>query len=85
MELISQVEFLLQYDVIRYTVIAMVLLRIVFKPVFLILGKYVELTVEKDDDKKLHKIMDSKAYKMLAFIVDISASVKMPTLKKKDK
>jgi hypothetical protein len=81
--MIDQVTFLLQqYPWLQHVVAVMVLCRIVFKPVFAILGRYVELTLEEDDDKKLHKIMKSKAYKMTAFIVDMLASVKLPKIKK---
>jgi len=79
----EQVAFLLQtYPILQHVIAAMVICRIVFKPIFSILGKYVELTIEEDDDKKLHKFMRSKTYKMLAFIVDMLASVKLPKIKK---
>lgn len=84
MELITQLDLLLEYPIIKYSTAIMVVLRVIFKPLFLILGKYTELTVTKEDDKKLHKLMDSKAYKMTAFIVDMLGSVKMPSFKKKD-
>jgi len=79
----EQVAFLLQtYPILQHVIAVMVICRIVFKPIFSILGKYVELTIEEDDDKKLHKFMKSKTYKMLAFIVDMLASVKLPKIKK---
>lgn len=82
--MIDQVAFLLeQYPMLQHVVAIMVICRIVFKPLFQILGKYVELTIEEEDDKKLHKIMNSKAYKMTAFIVDMIASVKLPKIKGK--
>ena len=82
--MIDQVTFLLQqYPWLQHVVAIMVICRIVFKPLFQILGKYVELTVEEDDNKKLHKIMNSKAYKMTAFIIDMIASVKLPKIKRK--
>ena len=82
--MIDQVTFLLeQYPMLQHVVAIMVICRIVFKPLFQILGKYVELTIEEEDDKKLHKIMNSKAYKMTAFIVDMIASVKLPKIKGK--
>lgn len=82
--MIDQLTFILQqYPWLQHVVAVMVIGRIVFKPLFQILGKYVELTVEQDDDKKLHKFMKSKTYKMLAFIVDMAASVKLPKLKDK--
>lgn len=83
MELISQLDFILQYDWIRYTMVTMVVLRMLFKPIFAILGKYVELTIEESDDKKLHKIMKSKWYKLTVFIIDMISSVKLPKLKDK--
>ena len=82
--MIDQVTYLMQqYPWLQHLIAVMVVCRIVFKPLFQILGKYVELTVEEDDNKKLHKIMSSKWYKMVAFIVDLFASAKLPTLKKK--
>ena len=85
MELMSQLDYILQYDWVRYTMTAMVIFRMVFKPIFTIASKYVELTVEYDDDKKLKKFMNTKTYKMLVFVVDLLASVKMPKVKKDKK
>jgi hypothetical protein len=83
MELLSQLDFILQYDWVRYSMTAMVIFRLIFKPTFAILGKYVELTVEEDDDKRLKKFMKTKTYKMMAFIVELLASVKMPKVNNK--
>lgn len=81
--MIDQITFLLQqYPFLQHVVAVMIVCRVTFKPLFLILGKYVELTIEKDDNKKLHEVMDSKAYKMVAFIVDLLGSVKLPKIKK---
>jgi hypothetical protein len=82
--MIDQVTFIMQqYPWLQHLVAVMVICRIIFKPLFQILGKYVELTVEEDDNKKLHKIMASKSYKMASFIVDMLASVKLPQVKGK--
>ena len=82
--MIDQVTWILQqYPWLQHVVAVMVICRIVFKPLFAILGKYVELTIEEDDNKKLHKFMNTKAYKMMAFIVDMLSSVKLPKLKGK--
>lgn len=82
----DQIEFLLQtYPMLQHVIAIMVICRVVFKPIFAILGRYVELTVEQEDDKKLHKFMGTKTYKMIVFIVDMLASVKLPAVKKKDK
>lgn len=80
--MIDQITWLLQqYPWLQQLVAAIVVCRIVFKPLFKILEKWVELTIEEDDNKKLHKIMKSKGYKMAAFIVDMLVSVKLPKLK----
>ena len=70
---------------LQHVIAIMVICRVVFKPIFAILGRYVELTVEQEDDKKLHKFMGTKTYKMIVFIVDMLASVKLSAVKKKDK
>ena len=82
--MIDQVTFLLQnYPWIQHVVAVLIVCRIIFKPLFAILSKYVELTVEEDDDVKLKKFMKSKTYKMMSFIVDMVASVKLPQIKGK--
>ena len=49
--MIDQVAFLLQtYPWIQHVVAVMIVCRIIFKPIFTILAKYVELTVEEDDN-----------------------------------
>lgn len=81
--MLDQASYLLmEYPWLRDCVTVMIVCRIAFKPTFQILSKYVELTVDKDDDKKLNKFMQSKTYKMLSFIVDTLASVKLPQIKK---
>lgn len=81
--MINQITFLMQtYPWLQHVVAIMILCRVIFKPLFAILGRYVELTVEQDDDKKLHKFMGTKTYKMISFIVDMIASAKLPQIKK---
>jgi len=71
------------YPMLKHLAMIMFVFRIVFKPVFSILGKYVELTINEDDNKKLHAFMRTKKYKMLVFIVDLLASVKLPKPKRR--
>lgn len=81
--MIDQVTWILQqYPWLQHVVAVMVVCRIVFKPFFALLAKYVELTIEEDDNKKLHKFMKTKTYKMLVFMTDMISSVKLPKLKK---
>jgi hypothetical protein len=81
--MVEQFEFLMQYKWFEYSVMVIVLGRVVFKPTFTLLAKYVELSVEMEDDKKLAKIMDSKWYKLLAYAVDLASSIKLPKKKSK--
>ncbi len=84
--MIDQLTFLMQnYPMLQHLIAIMVVSRIIFKPIFAILGKYVELTVEDNDNKKLNKFMKTKTYKMMAFIVDMLGSVKLPKVKKEGK
>ena len=79
----DQFTFIFQeYPVVQDIVAIMVMCRIVFKTVITVAEKYVEFTVSKEDDKKLHQIMDTKYYKAAVFLVDLLASVKLPKLKK---
>jgi hypothetical protein len=79
----DQLEVLmLEYPIVRYIVIAMICARLVFKPIFTILAKYVELTVETEDNSKLAKIMESKWYKLTAFALDLTLSIKLVQRKK---
>ena len=84
--MIDQITYVLtMYPWLQHVVAGMVICRIIFKPLFSILGKYVELTIEEDDNKKLHKFMQTKTYKMLSFIVDMLGSIRLPQVKKKKK
>lgn len=82
--MIEQVNWLFQnYPIIKHLAAFVFVCRIVFKPAFTILKKYVELTVEEDDNKKLKRMMNTKWYKLSVFVVDMLASVKLPDLKSK--
>lgn len=83
--MVDQLTFVLtQYPILAHVLAFMAIARMLFKPVFTILAKYFELTIEEDDDNKLKKFMKTKTYKMMAFIVDYAASVKLPKLKSKE-
>ena len=78
----DQLAYLMaEYPMLKDAIMVMVLARLIFKPLFAILAKYVELTVDIEDDKKLAKIMDSKWYKLAAFALDLSLSIKLPARK----
>ncbi len=56
-------------------------LRAIFKPLMTVLDKYVESTPSAKDDEKLAKFYSSKAYKVVAWILDYTASIKLPKKK----
>jgi hypothetical protein len=80
----DQLAFLMnEYPFVKDIVVFMVTCRLVFKPIFTFLGRYVKLTIEQEDDKKLHNIMNTKWYKILVILTDMIASIKLPKLKRK--
>jgi hypothetical protein len=56
----------------------LVALRIFIKPLFSLAQAYVDFTVTPTDNVKLQKILDSKAYKTIAYVLDWLASIKLP-------
>ncbi len=56
-------------------------LRVVFKPIMVLLETYVAYTPSKSDDETLEKAKSSKAYQWLAFALDYLASLKLPVKK----
>ena len=84
MELIEQYyNLFLDYKIINYTLVTIGTLRLIFKPLTVIATKYVVFTENKKDDIYLNKILESKYYKYTAFILDLTASIKLPTKKSK--
>ena len=67
----------------RFPVLSTVLLivgglRVVLKPLMVYLEEHVASTPCPEDDEKLKKIKSSKWYRVLNFVLDYSASVKLP-------
>ena len=58
-------------------------LRMAMKPIMSMIQIYVDATPSKEDDGLVEKIKGHKAYKMIAYILDWLASVKLP--KKEEK
>lgn len=57
-------------------------LRVLFKPVMAALEAIAIYTPTKKDDKLYQELKESKAYKILRFVVDYIASIKLPEKKK---
>lgn len=53
-------------------------LRLIFKPLMALLQSIVGVTPSVKDDELLAKVLAHPAYKAVAFLVDMVASVKLP-------
>lgn len=67
----------------KYPVVAMIfmvvgILRAVFKPFMTLLFSYVDATVGDADNKMLDKFVKSKVYSGLVWLLDYTASIKLP-------
>lgn len=67
-----------QYPWLFVTVTVMGSFRLFFKPVMTIVQNVILLTPSKADDEFFQKMLDSKVYKAVAFLVDWFASIKLP-------
>jgi len=76
MELIAML--IAKYPIAAQVFMIMGVLRAINKPLFALLQSYVDATASKSDNELLAKIMASKVYKYLNFILDWSTSVKLP-------
>jgi hypothetical protein len=85
MELVTeQIEFILTtYPFMKHVLAWYFILRMINKPLFSVFARYVQLTEEIEDNEKYNKIINSKTYKMISFILDMGASIKLPKAKKR--
>lgn len=63
-------------------IVMMGTLRLVFKPIMTAINEVVGLTETKVDDEYLKKVLSSKYYKAICWLIDFLASVKLPQAKK---
>ena len=81
---IQQLDFVMEaFPIVRYLLAAFFVLRVLNKTVFAALKKYVELTPEIEDNEHFKRITGNKYYKIFAFVLDMTASVKLPKSKVK--
>lgn len=76
-------EMFQKYPILIDIFMAMGILRLIFKPTLTFLLKYVDRTVTLEDDRILKKFMNSKTYLVLEFLLDLTASIKVPKIKDK--
>lgn len=66
------------YPIISTLIFAIGLVRVVNKPIFSILHKLAAETETKRDDEILAVVEESKWYKGLSYVLDWTASIKLP-------
>lgn len=71
------VQLFLQYPWFFKAAILMGSLRIIFKPLVSLAQAVVQATPSQGDDAALSKILDSKAFKTFAWLLDYVASIKV--------
>lgn len=67
-----------QNGMLLQVLVIMASFRVVFKPLMALASAVVEVTPPKGDDELLAKIKANKYYKMVVFLVDYFASIKLP-------
>lgn len=72
------IELLQKYPSAVSVFVMIGVLRSVFKPLQLVIEKYVEATPDKADDSKWAAFTQGKLFKVLAWFVDYTASIKIP-------
>lgn len=80
MEFITeQIDFILTtYPQARYILAWYLIIRLVNKPLFLIVEKYVSLTETTKDNEFLEKLYKTPLYKLFRFSMDLGFSIKLP-------
>ena len=64
--------------ILLQALVIMASLRIVFKPLMSLIGSIVLVTPSKSDDILLQSIKAHKGYKMVSYLIDYFASIKLP-------
>jgi hypothetical protein len=75
-------ELITKWPWVHYVLIAVGVMRVVFKPLFSLLQAAALATPSPKDDSFLAAVMDSKIYKAVAYALDYLGSIKLPSVKK---
>ena len=71
-------ELILQYPTLGSIVAIMGTLRLILKPLVTAVQSYVASTASTRDDEIVEGILGNKYYKAFAYVLDWSASIKLP-------
>lgn len=72
------IDMISSYPAVAQVIFVIGALRIVFKPLQGIIENLVAYTDSKKDDELWAKIKENKLYKWLAWLIDYTASIKIP-------
>ena len=75
-------ELAQKYPTIMAIFMAMGMFRALFKPAMTLIEAYVKESPGLEDDSKLAKIKEKKWYRYLVYLLDYTASIKLPKKKK---
>lgn len=67
-----------KYPLLMSVIAVMGTLRLINKPLFTFLRTFVSATPGSWDDRLLNEVEQSKAYKVISFILDYLGSIKLP-------
>jgi hypothetical protein len=82
MEDLVLTSLLLKYPTLGTILVCIGVARIIFKPIMMLIARYVESTISSTDNESLKKFMNSPVYMLLCFVFDLTASIKLPTIRK---
>lgn len=70
-----------KYPVIASIFMVIGVLRAIFKPLTTVFEKYVEATPSEKDNAVYQKVVNSKVYGAIQWLLDYTASIKLPKKK----
>lgn len=75
------IELVSKYPSLSTALMVIGALRVTVKPLMAYYESHVQSTSDKEDDERLKKLKASKVYKALVFLLDYTASIKLPKAK----
>lgn len=75
------IDLITKYPVVLSVVSVVGILRLIMKPLFVFFKEVVDATPTRLDNEFLDKVMQSKIYSMVAFLLDYLGSIKLPEKK----
>jgi hypothetical protein len=76
------IELVTKYPLAAGVLSSLYIAGICFKPLFGVFHKYVDATESIKDNEFLAKVEASKAYKAVAYLLDLAVRIKLPVEKK---